>query len=184
MEEKFVKKKRKMLLIIAILISLMLTSCDYEYSLYHTYIRDNTNVVSIEMINYDDPNSINDFPDNTLFNSEKLTVLEILNSNDQINFLDELSAIGGLSSKLKQTISSPNGKGLLVSYGDGGFSLITVTNINEVDCIYVGLYDSDNNVESFYGISWPEMIADFKSLILKYFEIDIDQTNYLIKPII
>lgn len=45
------KKIRKMLILLSIICSaFLLTVCDYEYYLYHDYIRENTEVVEIELV--------------------------------------------------------------------------------------------------------------------------------------
>ncbi|MDY0209165.1 MAG: hypothetical protein RBR48_03210 [Bacilli bacterium] len=168
-------KIRKLLLLLLIVCSaFLLTACDYEYYLYHDYIRENTEAVKIELLKYNNPINTENSTENTLYDDEKLVILETLNLDDNQSFLNELSEIGGLSSKLKQTINSPNGTGILITYQDGGVTLITISNINDNDCIFVGHYDASANVEGFYGISWSEMIDDFKMLLLKYFDRNID----------
>lgn len=61
-----------------------------------------------------------------------------------------------------------------ITYIDGGFTLITVSNVDGLDCIFFGNYDKDEMVERYYGISWSEMINDFKALIWVYFEYEIN----------
>ncbi|MFA5289907.1 MAG: hypothetical protein WC351_02555 [Candidatus Izemoplasmatales bacterium] len=168
-------KIQKMFLLLLIVCSaFLLTACDYEYYLYHDYIRENTEVVKIELVNYINPSDTENSTENTVYDVEKLVILETLNSDDIESFLSDLSEIGGLSSKRKQTINSPNGTGILIAYQDGGVTLITVSNINDNDCIFVGHYDESANLEGVYGISWPRMIDDFKAIILKYFDTNID----------
>lgn len=166
------------ILLLGLIIScvVLLTACsqDYEYYLYHDYIRENTEVVEIKLIIYNDPINTENSTEKTPYDVEKLETLETLNSDDNEKFLSELSEIGGLSSKLDQTINSPSGTGILIIYQDGGFTLITVANINDNDCIYVGHYDASANAEGSYGISWPEMIEDFKAIIMKYFDTSIE----------
>ncbi len=152
----------------------LLTACDYEYYLYHDHIRINSEVKEIQLINYHNPFDTENSTENTIFDIEKLVVLETLNIDNNESFLSELSEIGGLSSKLEQTINSPNGEGILITYQDAGFTIITVSNINDNDCIFVGHYDANADIEGFYGISWPEMIDDFKAIIFKYFDTTID----------
>ncbi|XMB72157.1 hypothetical protein RJI07_08615 [Mycoplasmatota bacterium WC30] len=103
-----------------------------------------------------------------------LEILETLNEDEIDSLTTELSEIGGLSSKLEQTIDSPKGKGILITYVDNGISLITVTNIDGIDCIFVGHYDADRNIEHSYGISWQEMIDDFKNVVQSYFDFEIE----------
>jgi len=163
-------KVRHMILLVLIIGSVfLLTACDYEYYLYHGNIRVNTEVEKVELISYSHQNSTDNSEDNLLFDDDKLVLIETLDSNNNQAFLSELSEIGGLSSKLEQTIESPNGTGIMITYQDDGFTLITVSNENDVEAIFVGHYDANSNVEGFYGISWPDMIDDFKELINSYF---------------
>lgn len=168
------KTQKNLLFLIIVCSAFLLTACDYEYYLYHDYIRENTEVVQIDLVNYNNPIDTENSTENTVYDVEKLVILEILNSDEYENFLGELSEIGGLSSKLEQTINSPNGTGILITYQDGGVTLITVSNINGNDCIFVGHYDASANLEGFYGISWPMLIDDFKAILLKYFDTNID----------
>ena len=168
------KIQKNLLCLIIVCSAFLLTACDYEYYLYHDYIRENTEVVQIDLVNYNNPIDTENSTDDTVYDVEKLVILETLNSNDYDSFLSELSEIGGISSKLEQTINSPNGTGILITYQDGGGTLITVSNINDNDCIFVGHYDASANIEGFYGISWPMMINDFKAIILKYFDTNIE----------
>jgi hypothetical protein len=71
-------------------------------------------------------------------------------------------------------INSPNGMGILIIYQDGGFILITVSNVNDDDCIFWGSYSSNATIEYYFGISWQEMIDDFEALIVKYFDTEIE----------
>jgi len=168
------KIQKNLLFLIIVCSAFLLTACDYEYYLYHDYIRENTEVVQIDLVNYNNPIDTENSTENTVYDVEKLVILETLNSDEYENFLGELSEIGGLSSKLEQTINSPNGTGILITYQDGGVTLITVSNINDNDCIFVGHYDASANLEGFYGISWLMMIDDFKAIMLKYFDTNID----------
>lgn len=151
-----------------------LVACDYEYSLYHSAIHNETEVSNIELINYNNPEAKNNplkvFP----FDLEKLEVLEILHSNNIDKFLTDIEKIGGISSKLEHVLKSPTGSGIRITYQDNGFTIITVTNIGDVDAIFTGHYDSDANLEGSFGISWQEMIDEFKELINTYFEIKIN----------
>ncbi|MDD3126428.1 MAG: hypothetical protein WC479_01585 [Candidatus Izemoplasmatales bacterium] len=168
------KIRKNLLFLIIVCSAFLLIACDYEYYLYHENIRENTEVVQIDLVNYNNPIDTENSTENTVYDVEKLVILETLNSDEYENFLGELSEIGGLSSKLEQTINSPNGTGILITYQDGGVTLITVSNINDNDCIFVGHYDASANLEGFYGISWPMMIDDFKAIMLKYFDTNID----------
>jgi hypothetical protein len=151
--------------------AILLVACDYEYDLYHEFIREETEVEKIELITYDGQGEGSS--DHPVFDSEKLEVLDTLDADDIDAFLVELSEIGGFSSKRKQVMDSPNGKGIRLTYIDGGFTLITISTVDENESIFFGNFDASENIERFYGIIWPEMITDFKTLIFDYFEIEI-----------
>jgi len=168
------KHKNGLILIFLVIFIILLTACDYYYDLYHEYIREETEVTSVELIYYNNPtvkdNPLEIYP----FDLEQLEILEALNIDKIDCFLIEIENIGGFSSKLKEKLKSPNGDGIKLTYDDNGFTLITVTVINDIKIIFVGDYDADENIEGFYGISWPEMIDDFKFLINKYFITQIE----------
>lgn len=160
-------------LLTALLCLVFLFACDYEYDLYHENIREETEVVGIDLIQYYGQNEGNDISGDPVFDAEKLEVLKTLKPVDLDPFLDELSGIGGLSGKFEQVMDSPNGKGIRITYVDGGFTLITVAKANEKDSIFFGNFDSCNEVERYYGISWQEMIDDFRALVGEYFSVEI-----------
>ena len=168
------KISKLLVLILTICAAFLLFACDYEFYLYHENIRENTEVVQIDLVNYTNPISEENQSENTLYDVEKLEVLETLNLDDYEIFLSELSEIGGLSGKFPETVSSPNGTGILITYQDGGVTLITVSVVNDIDCIFVGHYDANASIEGFYGISWQDVIDNFCALILEYFDTEID----------
>ena len=159
---------RRLLFVLLICFIMLLTACvqDHEYYLYHKHIRDNTEVIKIELIYYDNQINLDNSTENILYHIE---TLETLNVDEYEDFLGELSEIGGLSNKLEQTIDSPNGTGVLIMNQDDGFTLITVSTVKNTDCIFVRHYDAYTSIEGYYGISWPEMIEDFKKLVNRYF---------------
>lgn len=168
-----IKLNKVLMLILLIGFIVLLTACDYEYYLYHEFIRNETEVDTIELIRYNNP----DAQENPLieysFDVEKLEVLEKLDNNVD-EFLTDIEKIGGLSSKLKQVLKSANGFGIRINYIDKRFTLITVTNINGVEIIYSGQYGLDEKIEGSFGVEWQEMIDDFKVLINEYFVTQID----------
>lgn len=167
-------KLNKILILILLIGSVvLLTSCDYTYYIYH-----NTNgedlfldkeVTSIELIEYKNPmieeNPLKDFE----FSSDKIEALETLEQENLIGFIEKISEIGGISSKLKNLLSSPHGKGIRITYNDDSFTLITVTNINGSECIFLGEYSAESKLGLQFGISWQDMIDEFKELINTYF---------------
>ena len=147
---------------------------DYEFFLYYLDDRDISEIEQISLVNYINPVNEENPSENAQYDVEKLIVLETLNSEDYENFLGELSEIGGLAGRIPEVVSSPNGTGILVTYQNGGFTLITVSTVNDVDCIFVGRYTSNATIEEYFGISWPEMINDFEALIDKYFDMETE----------
>ena len=168
------KTSKLLVLLLIVCATFLLYACDYEYYLYHENIRKNTEVVQIDLVKYTNPSYEENQSENTLFDVEKLEVLETLNSEDNLNFLSELSEIGGLSGKFPETVNSPNGTGILITYQDGGFTLITVSKVYDIDCIFVGHYNENASIEGFYGISWQDLINQFRALILEYFDTELD----------
>ena len=49
------KTQKNLLFLIIVCSAFLLTACDYEYYLYHDYIRENTEVVQIDLVNYNNP---------------------------------------------------------------------------------------------------------------------------------
>lgn len=161
---------KKFLIVALVIVSMIiLSACDYEYRLYHEYIREETKVINIELINYNNALAQENPFEEYSFDLEKLEILETLDANSINEFLVEIEKIGGLGGKPENMLKSPLGSGIRIGYKDSGFTLITVTVINELNVIFVGHYDADANIERCYGISWQEMIDDFKSLVNDYF---------------
>lgn len=167
-----------LMLILLIGTVVLLAACDYTYYIYH-----NTNgedlfldkeVTSIELIEYKNPiiedNPLKDFE----FSSDKIETLETLEQEDIIGFIEKISEIGGISGKFKNLLSSPHGKGIRIIYNDDSFTLITVTIINGDECIFLGEYSAETKLGLTFGISWQEMIDDFKELINTYFNTEIN----------
>jgi hypothetical protein len=167
----YMKCRKVIILFWTFIFSILLSSCDYGYNLYHTNTRDGAEVVNIELIYYDKNDNDNEL-NNGEFVLENLEVIESLSDNDIDIFLEQLSEIGGITSRKKQVMDFPNGTGIRITYEDNGFTLITVN--NNADTIFVGDYDLNSNVEAYYGISWKEMINDFNSLISIYFDVNLD----------
>lgn len=176
---KNMKSPKILFLFSTLCLSFFLFACenfawDYQFYLYYLDDREISEIVQISMVNYVNPVNEENQSENAQYDVEKLIVLETLNSEDYEDFLGELSEIGGMAGRIPEVVSSPNGTGILVAYQDGGFTLITVSTVNDVDCIFWGDYNSNATPEYYFGISWPEMIDDFEALILKYFDTEIN----------
>lgn len=172
---KCIKKIVILTLVVPFVFSL--SACDYSYYLYHntdgnqTFL--NKDVTIIQLIKYENLSVQNDPLREYELDLNTLEILEPLIADNIESFVNELIKIGGLSGKFKQVINSPNGIGIRIIYDDESFTLITTTVIDGRDCIFLGEYDADANRERYFGISWQEMIDDFKTLINEYFTMKI-----------
>lgn len=172
------KLNKVLSLILLMFCIVLLTACDYSYYLYHNTDGNevflNKDVTSIELIKYenlivqDDPLAKHELDLN------KLETLESLDSDNFESFINELATIGGLSGKFEQVLKSPNGVGIRIIYDDGSFTLTTITVIDGRECIFLGEYNTDEKMVMNFGISWQEMIDDFKVLINEYFTTQIN----------
>ncbi len=170
-------RRLKKILLLSVLICCLtlLTSCDYSYFLYNNTDGEELflekKVTSIELINYENLKVQDNQSDECQLDLAKLEILETLDDDNYENFIKELAEIGGFTGKLKQLLKSPEGIGIRIIYDDDSFTLITTTTVNDYDCIFLGEYNSDEKLDMSFGISWIEMIDDFKVLINKYFTI-------------
>lgn len=173
-----IKLRKTILIIFLVFCTLFLSACDYSYYLYHNTdgneIFLEKEVIGIELIKYENLAAENDPLEEYELDLNRLEVVENLNADNIESFLNELTKIGGISGKSKQVLNSPNGMGIRIVYDDFSFTLITTTIINGKDCIFLGEYDENEEIGITFGIAWQEMIDDFKTLINKYFIIDID----------
>jgi len=173
------KSTKIFFLFLTLCLSFLLIACgifalERQYFLYDLHDREISEIVQISLVNYNNPVNEENQSDNEQYDVEKLIILETLNSEEYEDFLSELSDIGGIAGTFPEMINSPNGMGILITYQDGGFILITVSNENDDDCIFWGSYSSNATIDYFFGISWQEMIDDFEALIVKYFDTEIE----------
>lgn len=176
-EEIDMMKTSKVYILLTMLYSLFLLACgifslERQYFLYDLNYRNISEIEQISLVIYGNPIIDEDPSDNNQYDVEKLTILKTLNSEEYEPFLNELSEIGGIAGTFPETISSPNGTGILITYQDGGFILITISSKNDDDCIFWGSYNSNATNDYYFGISWAEMIIDFKALIFAYFDVE------------
>src|SRR5690554_3978574 len=139
------KLSKALSLIMLIFCIVLLTACDYTYYLYHNtdghIIFLNKDVVSIELIRYENL-MIQDNPlEKHELELDKLGILESLDSDIFESFVNELAKIGGLSGKFEQVSNSPDGVGIRIIYDDDSFTLTTITVIDGRECIFLGEYD-------------------------------------------
>jgi hypothetical protein len=177
-EIDIMKSLKKNLVFWTFCLSLLLFACqylawDYEYYLYYQNDRDISEIEQISLVNYLNPLNEENPSENEQYDVDKLEILETLNSDEYGNFLSELSEIGGIAGKIPEIVNSPNGTGILIKYQEGGFTLITISTVNDDDCIFVGRYNTNSIIEDYFGISWPEMISEFRTIIFAYFGVEI-----------
>ena len=137
--------KKAIILFIFIINVLALSGCDpssYHYN-YEDLVE---NVVSIELINYENDEAAELFEKREKvkpFDFSKLEVIEVLENEKNDQFLSELSKIDFLL--VWRHLDSPKGEGIKVNYKDGSFDII---------CYYVQFscqYDELGNVKEFIG---------------------------------
>lgn len=164
---------RKLILIITICLSLnFLTACDYEVVLYDEYVREETEVTKVELIEYN-VDTTHIYTEMEIFDNDLLSVISTLDSELQNDFLSDLSTLGGITSKPKNNINRPVGYGILITYVDEGFTIITVSNIENEDVLYAGHFSSDLNLEYYNSFIWDEVTDGFKDIIYDYFEYSV-----------
>lgn len=137
--------KKVIVLFIFVLNLLTLTGCDPS-SYYYNYEDLNANVVSIELINYENDDAIELFEKREKvkpFDFSRLDVIEVLANEKNSEFLLEFSKIEFML--VWRHLDSPKGESIKINYEDGSFDVI---------CYYVQFscqYDELGNVKNFIG---------------------------------
>lgn len=137
--------KKVIVLFIFVLNLLTLTGCDPS-SYYYNYEDLNVNVVSIELINYENDDAIELFEKREKvkpFDFSRLDVIEVLANEKNSEFLLEFSKIEFML--VWRHLDSPKGESIKINYEDGSFDVI---------CYYVQFscqYDELGNVKNFIG---------------------------------
>lgn len=142
---------KKIIVVFIIILNLLivnlltLTGCDPS-SYYYDYEDLNSNVVSIELINYENNEAKELFEKRDKvkpFDFSKLNVVKTLDSKKKSKFLLEFSKIQFLL--VWRHLDSPKGASIKINYKDGCFDVI---------CYYVEFscqYDELGNVKNFIG---------------------------------
>lgn len=137
---------KKIIILFVFIISLLaLTGCDPS-SYYYSYEDLNSNVVSIELINYENNEAVELFEKREKvkpFNFSKLNVIEVFDNEKNDDFLLEFSKIEFML--VWRHLDSPKGESIKINYKDGSFDVI---------CYYVQFscqYDELGNVKNFIG---------------------------------
>ncbi len=137
---------KKILCLFVFIINLLaLIGCD-PGSYYYSYEDLNSNVESIELINYDNDEAVELFEKREKvkpFDFSKLVVIEVLENKKNSDFLLEFSKIKFML--VWRHLDSPKGESIKINYKDGSFDVI---------CYYVQFscqYDEFGNVKNFIG---------------------------------
>lgn len=137
--------KKIIVLFLFVLNLLTLTGCDPS-AYYYNYEDLNSNVISVELINYDNNEAIELFEKREKvksFDFSKLNVIEVLDNYKCSEFLLEFSKIEFML--VWRHLDSPRGESIKINYVDGSFDVI---------CYYVQFscqYDKFGNVKNFIG---------------------------------
>lgn len=137
--------KKIIVLFLFVLNLITLTGCDPS-SYYYNYEDLNSNVTSIELINYVNNDAVELFEKKDKvknFDFSKLNVKEVLHNDKNSEFLLEFSKIEFML--VWRHLDSPKGESIKINYRDGSFDVI---------CYYVQFscqYDKSGNVKNFIG---------------------------------
>ena len=137
--------KRIIVLFLFALNLITLTGCDPS-SYYYSYEELNSNVISIELINYVNNDAVELFEKKDKvknFDFSKSNVKEVLDNDKNSEFLLEFSKIQFML--VWRHLDSPKGESIKINYKDGSFDVI---------CYYVQFscqYDKSGNVKNFIG---------------------------------
>lgn len=163
--EEFNSKFRvkSMFFLLTIILIILLSSCDYSY---HLFYNDDKEVTLVELISYTCNDAVEHIEIGE-YNPNSFIILESLEEAQIEIFIEELSEIGGISSRYKNIVENPCGTGIEITYEDDSFTVITV--YEDSDAIYLGEYDSESELQDFFGINRQDIIDDFTDLIEVYF---------------
>ena len=152
--------------------SCLLVGCDP--STYRFEQTDFSDVVSVELVNYDNSEQKHFFswvPDHSSelksFDDSQLSVLEALGEDSIPDFIDTLCECDILAEYY--AYDSPNGVCIMLTFSDGDFLIINCKEDSYAG--YIGLYSSDGNVKKFIGCF--SYFNAFKVLVNNYFHIEI-----------
>lgn len=145
-----------------------LMSCDSGVVLYHDNIHEVSDVEKIELITYDsDENDI--YNEMKTFDGNLLSIDNLLNDEEILSFISDLSNIQGIGGKYKHVTNQPHGQGVLITYIDGRFTIITSKTINDEDVIYIGEFKNDLSLDFYHSYIWSEGSDNFIDLLEEYF---------------
>ena len=137
--------KKIIVLFLFVLKLITLTGCDPN-SYYYSFEDLNSNVISIELVNYVNNDAVELFENRNKvknFDFSKLNVIETLDNENNNEFLLSFSQIKFML--VWRHLDSPKGESIKINYVDGSFDVI---------CCYVQFscqYDKFGNVKNFIG---------------------------------
>ncbi|MCL2675018.1 MAG: hypothetical protein FWE84_00265 [Firmicutes bacterium] len=159
--------KRVILGLVCAVMLLTLSSCDRMYILYE---RPDKAIISVELVNYDNVGARDNPLEKQLFDSGKLVILETLEIAEVESFIVKLCDIyehaGGV---YRQILYSHDGVGIKITYKDNSFTLLTLTVLDNRECMFAADYDSDESQTGSQSVIIRHMIDSFKTLIDEYF---------------
>ena len=133
----------------------------------------NDEIVSIELISYTpDEYAVTESTEDMLdFDSDKMEILEVLDTTENENFISDFSEIEFLQGY--PHLNTPKGIGVKINYENGDFVVVTISFLDDdSDGGNAILYNSEGVFLEYYGgMSW---IPGFVNLINKYFEAQTD----------
>jgi len=166
--------KKSILLLIILLISIISISCDP--GTYKIADESLENVVSIELINYDNPEQDhftswvpNHFDDLLPFNIDKETVIKKLSDENIDGFLNSFKKTDILHAYY--AYNSPKDVCIKLNYLNGNFLIIWANYERESFAGYIGEYLPDGTVLSFWG-SFSGLFY-YEDLVNNYFNYNL-----------
>lgn len=163
--------KKRFSLILSLLIIIFISGCVSDPNTYYfNYEELSSNVISIELINYENSNpriiNVNEISISNI-DFQKLEVLEELPSQSIDSFIRRISEITFHESN--KSAEAPIGKGIKLNYKNGNFVLISCTLTKERGYSFVTEFDDRGNF-----VKHIAEFADrpkFEKLLEEYFEV-------------
>lgn len=172
------KKRVTILSIIAFFVILwvLMTACACDPSHYVFTDEDFDNVISVELIEYINPEQkqfVSWVPDHSSdlkpFDFAKMNVLEALDEDRISDFIDSLCDCNILYTYY--AYDSPNSTCIKINYTDGGFMILWSNYIDMSYSGYIGKFFSDGRVDEFIGCF--EGLPSYLQLVNNYFNMQI-----------
>ena len=165
-----------MLILTVAILCFTLSSCVWDPSSYYFKKEELSDVVCVELINYDNTDRKefkswvpDQFDELKPFDNYKMSVLENLDENKIPDFLDSLCE--PLILYYFFTYDSPSGICLKLSYSNGDFLIVSNEYQRNTSMGYIGKYSSNGEVIEFIGCFHSS--KDFIPLVNDYFKTQI-----------